>query len=347
MTHPQPGGGLESERVAKFARRTYAVDARTVELQMRPLHGGLESTGVARVQAHFRDGNARPERQHSSLSAWMVRRNVKRISIVHSTDRPLRSPRGFLALTSLARRAPICISNTLGRASVAVARADPNRPRAQGAGRPARHCGRFGDWGCASQLGLRKGTERAGALDPSYVRAGVVGRACATQSSAALRFRTLPSHAGIATPASRTVPRLAIRLDGPAWRCSLAQRSSTCSPGGGIAGADRLGARASAHRSRTSAHGCDSLGRWEPRVRRRHDTLLQGYLAARGFDARLLPSVREAYWLAAASNSLSGALGYQLSVALDTAGHTARERVAAVAAVRQHLRVIRRADAFG
>jgi hypothetical protein len=85
---------------------------------------------------------------------------------------------------------------------------------------------------------------------------------------------------------------------------------------------------------------------WDPEIRRRHDTLLRGYLAVRGLPTALLRTVREAHWLALASNSLSGALGYHLAVALDTAGRSSRERVAAVAALRQHLRVIRRADAL-
>jgi hypothetical protein len=87
-----------------------------------------------------------------------------------------------------------------------------------------------------------------------------------------------------------------------------------------------------------------SLGTWEPEIRRRHDTLLRRYLAARGLPSVLLRTVRDAYWLALASNSLSGALGDQLAVTLDTAGRSPRERVTAFAALRQHLRVIRRAD---
>jgi aminoglycoside phosphotransferase (APT) family kinase protein len=88
-----------------------------------------------------------------------------------------------------------------------------------------------------------------------------------------------------------------------------------------------------------------SLGTWVPEIRRSHDTLLRRYLAARGLPTALLRTVRDAYWLALASNSLAGALGYQLAVALDTVGRSPRERVDAVAALRQHLRVIRRADA--
>jgi aminoglycoside phosphotransferase (APT) family kinase protein len=57
-----------------------------------------------------------------------------------------------------------------------------------------------------------------------------------------------------------------------------------------------------------------SLGCWEPAARRRHDTLLRRYLRARGLPDHLGPEVRDAYWLAAACNVLSGALRYHLAV---------------------------------
>jgi aminoglycoside phosphotransferase (APT) family kinase protein len=58
-----------------------------------------------------------------------------------------------------------------------------------------------------------------------------------------------------------------------------------------------------------------SLGYWEPEAKRRHDTLFRHYLAARGLSSVLRRSVREAYWLAAASNVLAGALRYHLLLA--------------------------------
>lgn len=88
-----------------------------------------------------------------------------------------------------------------------------------------------------------------------------------------------------------------------------------------------------------------SLGDWEPETRRRHDTLLTGYLVARGMEGRLGPDLRAGYWLAGASNALAGALSHHLSVLGD-------ERVPRVRAARaahsahQWMRVLRRADAF-
>ena len=88
-----------------------------------------------------------------------------------------------------------------------------------------------------------------------------------------------------------------------------------------------------------------SLGYWEPETRRRHDTLLAHYLRSRGADGRLLPDFRVAYWLAGASNALSGALRYHLSVALDHRTGRVR-RASAARAARDWLRVLRRADAY-
>lgn len=87
-----------------------------------------------------------------------------------------------------------------------------------------------------------------------------------------------------------------------------------------------------------------SLGCWEPAARLRHDTLVRAYLRARG-RADVIPSeVREAYWLAGASNALAGALRHHvLLAATRSAGRAARAR--ALWAVHDWLRIIRRAAA--
>jgi hypothetical protein len=87
-----------------------------------------------------------------------------------------------------------------------------------------------------------------------------------------------------------------------------------------------------------------SLGYWEPEAKRRHDTLLRRYLVARGQSAALTGSLRDAYWFAAASNVLAGALRYHLSVAAGGSGALSRARADAARAARDHLRVLRRAD---
>jgi hypothetical protein len=60
-----------------------------------------------------------------------------------------------------------------------------------------------------------------------------------------------------------------------------------------------------------------SLGCWEPEARRRHDTLLRAYLEARSSKQTITPKLRTVYWYASASNALSGAIRYHLSVLTD------------------------------
>ena len=86
-----------------------------------------------------------------------------------------------------------------------------------------------------------------------------------------------------------------------------------------------------------------SLGYWEPEGRRLHDSFLRRYLDLTGlpFDRE----TRKAYWLAAASNALAGALRYHIAVMLDEA-QSAMRRAAAEKAAADWLRVIRRADDY-
>lgn len=86
-----------------------------------------------------------------------------------------------------------------------------------------------------------------------------------------------------------------------------------------------------------------SLGYWEWQARRRHDTLLQTYLAARGLRPVLTSELRELYWLAGACNALAGALHYHLSFVNES--RSARVRAEHARAACDWLRIIRRADA--
>lgn len=84
-----------------------------------------------------------------------------------------------------------------------------------------------------------------------------------------------------------------------------------------------------------------SLRSWEPAAARDHDTLFRAYLAAADRPAMLTPELRDAYWIAAASNVLAGALRYQLFVARYSSGRT---RATAIDQARHALRIIRRAS---
>jgi hypothetical protein len=87
-----------------------------------------------------------------------------------------------------------------------------------------------------------------------------------------------------------------------------------------------------------------SLGCWEPAARLRHDTLLGAYLRARGGGAPISAPIRQAYWLAGASNALAGAVLHHVGVATASSA-TPAARTSAVWALRDWLRIIRRAEA--
>ena len=87
-----------------------------------------------------------------------------------------------------------------------------------------------------------------------------------------------------------------------------------------------------------------SLALWEPEARRRHDSLLSGYLAARGSNLTLNRTVRDACWIASASNGLAGALRYYLGELQELPEDSPAYGVAAWSAT-HWLRIISRADA--
>ena len=88
-----------------------------------------------------------------------------------------------------------------------------------------------------------------------------------------------------------------------------------------------------------------SLGCWEPEARRRHDTLLRGYLEARSTKQRITTKLRNMYWYASASNGLSGAIRYHLLIQNDPAASSETTSNSA-RALHEWQRVIRRVAAI-
>jgi hypothetical protein len=86
-----------------------------------------------------------------------------------------------------------------------------------------------------------------------------------------------------------------------------------------------------------------SLAMWEPEARRRHDTMLQRYLVARGGAGTLSRSFRDACILAGACNALAGALRYHLTV-LQASGASVGAKADSYRAAADWLRIVRRAD---
>ena len=171
---------------------------------------------------------------------------------------------------------------------------------------------------------------------------GVSGarRTCASFGYA--RAETRGARAAVdAAPRARLWPAA---QDGAARRPPFGQRARLQPRRSRHSGPAGLGARSDGSPLEDVASWLQSLGFWEPAVKRKHDTLLGAYLRARGLPARPSRAIRDVYWLASASNCLAGALGYHLHMAANHAS-TSRERVAAVHAAGDCMRVIRRADA--
>jgi len=343
---PVASGDLESARVADFVGRTYAVDGRAVELHIRPLHGGLEASGIARVDAHFRDSQGR-----ARASTFVVKQldgPARREADLYGV---LSGPAATLAPRLLGVEAVSPERVYLYLEYVRATRVWPWRQLAPTGdvlkGLAAVHANvadaatgtLLMSWDYEGELRQRALWTLA-MFEQASVTATVVSRL--RSYGAALRrlvldLPRLRSELLAAAPFGSTV----LHGDVHSRNVLLRARQGAESPVLIDWGRARIGSPLE-----DVSSWLHSLGCWEPEVRRRHDTLVQAYLAARGFSTTLLPTVREAYWLAAASNSLSGALGYQLWVAMDTTGRSERERLAAAAAVRHHLRVIRRADAL-
>lgn len=88
-----------------------------------------------------------------------------------------------------------------------------------------------------------------------------------------------------------------------------------------------------------------SLGCWEPQARRRHDTLVRAYLDARRVRRAFGAELRADYWFASASNGLAGAIRYHLAI-LGNPQSTGQARGDSQRALRAWERVVRRAAAL-
>lgn len=88
-----------------------------------------------------------------------------------------------------------------------------------------------------------------------------------------------------------------------------------------------------------------SLGCWEPEARKRHDTLMRAYLEARRLPCAFDSELRADYWFASMSNGLAGAIRYHLAVLTDSTATPAAQRNSGVALIAWE-RVVRRAAAL-
>jgi hypothetical protein len=320
------------------------VTPRELHLQQQPLRGGLEAARVASVAARYRDGLGRPA-VFRLVVKWLTPAAVREAMVYDRLVVPHAS--GF---------APRLLGSESSAAGHVVLYLEALRPRRRW---PWRELG-------ASQAVLAQ-VARLHVTEPSTEVMGALAAwdyEAELQATAELtlehleRARRLPdlAHFGASVGRARRVIRALPALRQQLFASSPLGRTvihGDLHPGNVVLrrrkgrdepvlldwGRTRIG-------SPLEDVSCwlQSLGSWEPEARRRHDTLLAGYFAARGLESRLSRGLRAAYWLAGASNALSGALLHHLVVAMDERLTTARRARGAYLA-REWLRILRRAAA--
>jgi Ser/Thr protein kinase RdoA (MazF antagonist) len=331
---------IEAHSLAAFVAQCWG-EPRGLILKARPLRGGLESSGVAEVTARFSDAQGRP-RSFSFV--------VKRLE-----GKPAREADIYLRLVSLlgGSIAPALLGvehEGVARCLLFLERVWPVRRwpwRDEGAARrllgrlahlhstaaPVQAQEVLSDWDYESELveRTRQAAEILEALPREEaflrLRRGLGSLRRVEEALPELR-RQLLAFAPLGTAV----------IHGDAHPSNALVRSGD-RPVLLDWGRARLGSPLE-----DVSSWLQSLGYWEPAAKRRHDTLLAGYLAACGLPARAGRELRDAYWLAGASNVLAGALLVHLRNAVD-APPGSRQRTTAIHAAEDASRVIRRADA--
>lgn len=326
-----------SEPVAGFAAACLNAPAETLQIEARPLRGGLVSRSVQWVSASSArrgrcafvakrlDGPERREaRIHSALMATPARALVPALLGVHEGG----AVSGWLFLEAVQPAQPWPWSEVERAGDVLRALV---RLHALDAGSLARD---VGGWDYEQELGesgrrlievlaSRQRELRAlGLANPVWFVRGFVERLGAARR----RMLTLPE-----------MPPSVIHGDVHSGNVLLGVRRARAAPVLLDWGRARIGSPLE-----DVSSWLQSLGFWEPCARQRHDTLLRTYLSAREQRWPPTPALRAAYWVAAACNGIAGAAEWHLHRATDpTLG--ARERAQAAAALRDQLRLLRRA----
>ena len=337
--------GLDRRRLAAFASRLRGehVDARDLEVQ--PLRGGLEAAAVARVAAHFRDGTGRL--RSFTFVAKRLDDSARREAAIYAHALEPHAP-GV---------APRLLGSEDASPGVTYLYLEHIRPS------------RAWPWREVALAGLV--LERLAAiharLPPGAFAAVLVGwdyegellrsaeatleqfeRAVAHEDLAWLRWargalrRTVAALPEVRAALVGAAPLGVAVLHGDVHSGNVMVR--TGEEADPVVLLDWGRARLGSPLEDVSSW-LQSLGYWEPEAKRRHDTLLRRYLAARGLSRELTRELRRLYWLAGACNVFAGALRYHLAVADGLGGAPSRSRAEAARLARDQLRVIRRADA--
>jgi hypothetical protein len=340
MQHPHlesPSLHLVQQHLAAFAERHYGKALRAV--QIHPLQGGLQATGVFRVQAQLQGST------HRRQSVQFV---VKAVS--EETRRELALYRALQA-TAAARLAPRLLG-TVHADTVSLLFLEWVRPIQRWPWRDIStaclvlaRVARLHQWQWASvpeealqwdyDAALRQsGYETLEALERVIWELGAAQFPGAVPMTRRL-VEALP-----------VIRRALLPTSHPVWI------HGDLHPGNVILRRGETGVEPVLLDWARARHGSpledvnawvQSLGHWEPQARRFHDTLLRTYLTAQGLEPVLDREFRRLYWVAGACNALSGALRYYL-VAIQQA-RTPAAQAKAFALAQHWLRLLRRADA--
>ena len=341
-----PGAlGLDEARLAAFVAQQHRPAGRRIRLEVHPLRGGLEATAVARVRAHFYDVAGR-----AHTSTFVVKRLVdaaQREAAIYQEGLAALGADAAPHLLGVETVAPTV--SYLYLEYIPPSQVWPWRDTALS----SLVLGRLADlhtslpiglfscppivWDYEAELG--QSAEATLALYEQVIRHDELASLRAVRG--ALR-RTVAALGAMRQQLCAAEPFRVAALHGDVHSGNVIIR--TTSGTGRAVLLDWGRARVGSPLEDVSAW-LQSLGYWEPEARRRHDTLLQYYLAARGVSTHLGRELRDAYWLASACNVLSGALRYYLSLADGWGAASSHARADAARAARDHLRVIRRADA--
>lgn len=343
QTRSASDAGLDPVRLGAFARRFLADPAGSFRLEVYPLRGGLASAGVFRVQVRAGHASSRwrvanfvvkrtsgPDRREIRVYETLLRRSQAIAAPRLLGSESLGSTTAYLYLEWIApwSRWPWREASLAALVLEQLARVHAEQPAAL-------WLAGLADWDFEADL-LQTARRTLELLEtvtrqeplasarpalPAVRRVVAALPAIRRQLMAAETTATIlhgDAHPGNALIRRRGGAREAVLLD---W------------------GRARLGSPLE-----DVSSWLQSLGYWEPEVRRVHDTLLRHYLAVRGLSSRLDHHLRERYWLASACNGMAGALHYHLLEAADAADRQVRGRAHALAAVKDWLRIIRRAD---
>ncbi|MGE5488546.1 MAG: phosphotransferase [bacterium] len=294
---------------ADFAGRHFCVPRDDLELRVTTVQGGLCSE-VYRVRVRFRDPEHKP-RTASFIAKALAGRDEREAALYESVlassevqfaprllevERiPAGGVRLYLEEIRSCQRWPWSDSTTLAMMMERLAQVHESL-------RPQQYGGALADWDYDAEVAASAAetldTLRSAARDPAHARfRRFVGPArrlveCLGRMRRALvgSGRATVLH-GDAHPGN-----VIVRLAGRARQAVLLDWARA-----------RLGSPLE-----DVSSWLQSLGFWEDAARRRHDMLLRRYLTARGLQDSIGPSLREAYWLARASNALAGAMRFHL-----------------------------------